>query len=244
LLKINPNKTEIIVISPFQLKTVQEISLNIGTQEINSKHSLRNLGFIFDNKMTLEDQVNNICKACNLKLREIAINRNCLDAKSTKILVEALVLSKLNFACTLYMNLPKKQLKKLQKIQNFAARLVTKSPKFTHVTPLLKNLKWLPVTEFIKYRYLTIVYQCIQKEAPEYLNTLITLYNPNRTLRSAANLLLEVPQINSKFGRRSFSFLAPTLWNSLPNNLKSIDTTTKFKKGLKQYLLKIYFEND
>jgi hypothetical protein len=164
--------------------------------------------------------------------------------KSTKILVEALVLSKLNFAYTLYMNLPKKQLKKLQKIQNFAARLVTKSPKFTHVTPLLKNLKWLPVTEFIKYRYLTIVYQCIQKEAPEYLNTLITLYNPNRTLRSAANLLLEVPQINSKFGRRSFSFLAPTLWNSLPNNLKSIDTTTKFKKGLKQYLLKIYFEND
>ena len=74
---------------------------------------------------------------------------------------------------------------KLQKIQNFAARIITGVTKYQHVTPALKELHWLPVRQRIKYKVLTLTYQMIHGLAPSYLCEMLTMYIPGRKLQSA-----------------------------------------------------------
>ena len=120
-----------------------------------------------DCHLTYKEQISSIVKSCNFKLKQIARNRKFLNENDCKKLVTALVLSKLNFACTVYHQLPEYQIKRLQKVQNLAARIITKTNRHCQITPILKDLKWLRIKEFIKYRYLTIVYQSLQNESPD-----------------------------------------------------------------------------
>ena len=119
------------------------------------------------------------------------------------------MLSKLNFASTLYLGMTEKNLGRLQKVQNYAAKVITLARKYDHVTPILHHLNWLPFKEFVKYRYLSMIYQVIHGLAPIYLCDLVKLYQPIRELRSIYSQNLEIPRLNSKFARRSFKFLAP-----------------------------------
>ena len=146
-------------------------------------------------------------------------------------------MSKIYFMCTLYYAMNQKQIKRLQKIQNYAARIITLSNKYTHITPILNYLNWLPIKEFIQYRYLTIIHKCLQNTAPRYLCDLLEHYEPGRQLRSNNMRLLKVPNIKTKFGQRSFYYSAPKLWNALPHQLRFENSQEIFKNKLKEYLL-------
>ena len=101
--------------------------------------------------------------------------------KSCLTIINALVISKLNFCCSLFYGIPTSQIKKLQKVQNFAARVITKSNRFQPATPILQQLRWLPIKNFIDYRILTITYQTIiTKTAPIYLQELLIPYTTSR----------------------------------------------------------------
>ena len=139
-------------------------------------------------------------------------------------------------------SLPKCSIDKVQSIQNAAARLVTLSRKHDRITPLLKNLHWLPVTERIKYKVLLLTFKALHHQAPLYINDMITIYKPSRLLRSSNSLLLKNPSYNLKtYGGRSFSYAAPELWNSLPLSLRSCPSINEFKSQLKTYLFKNCF---
>ena len=198
---------------------------------------IRNLGILLDNNLTFENQINIVCRNAFITLREISRKRQCLTFEATKTLVNTLVLSKINFCCTIYQNIPHKYINKLQKVQNYAARVITQTSKFTHVTPLLKQLNWLNMENFIRYRYATLVFKAMQNQAPTYLTKLLIPYKQNRTLRSQNNNLLTIPNIITEIGRRSFSYQAPLIWNSLPPYIKNSNTTQNFKYQIKQYLL-------
>ena len=169
-LKMNSAKTEIILLGSDKI-----IELVFDNVKLKSKHTVRNLGVMIDNKLTFNEQVNQICRDCYISLRNISKKRNCMDSKSCKIIVNALVLSKLNFCCTLLLGLPTKQIKKLQKIQNYAAKVIAHASKFDHVSPILKSLKWLNIENIITFRYCTIVYKCLNNAAPLYLSNLLHL---------------------------------------------------------------------
>ena len=96
--------------------------------------------------------INSTCKGAFHHLRNIAIIRKYLSVKTTEILVHAFVTSKLDFCNSLLYGVPKSLLQKLQSVQNTAARLVTCSRKYDHVTPLLKDLHWLRIAERIKFK--------------------------------------------------------------------------------------------
>ena len=107
--------------------------------------------------------------------------------------------------------------KQLQRVQNVAARIVSLSPKFCHITPVLMSPHWLPIALRIEYKILIITYKTLHGLAPAYIEDLLVSYVPGRYLRSAKKNLLVVPgfKLNS-YGRRAFSVAAPLLWNSLP----------------------------
>ncbi len=126
---------------------------------------------------------------------------------------------------------------KLQIVQNAAARVLTRSRKYDHITPILQTLHWLPIKFRISYKILLLAYKALNDLAPAYLTNLLSRYNPTRSLRSQNSGLLVVPRIaKSTKGGRTFSYLAPKLWNSLPDNVRGSDTLSLFKSRLKTHL--------
>ncbi len=116
-------------------------------------------------------------------------------------LVQALVLSRLDYCNALLTGLPANSIKPLQLIQNAAARLIFNEPKRTHVTPLFINLHWLPIAARIKFKALMFAYRTTTGSAPLYLNSLLQTYVPSRNLRSASERRIIVP---SQRGTKSF----------------------------------------
>ena len=105
-----------------------------------------------------------------------------------------------------------------------------------HVSPLLHKLHWLPVSSRIEFKIATLTIKVLKFQQPAYMFDMIAPYIPPRSLRSSNKNLLIVPDIRSEMGRRSFSFAAPTIWNSLPQHIRSSDSLSVFRGLLKTFL--------
>ena len=104
-----------------------------------------NLGVLFDKNLTFSKHINETCKKAVQAIRSIGRIRKHLSKNSLKRLVNALVISRLDYSNSLLYGVPKYELEKLQRVQNTAARLYTWTSKFDHITPALKDLHWLPI---------------------------------------------------------------------------------------------------
>ena len=126
---------------------------------------------------------------------------------------------------------------KLQRVQNTAARLITRTGKREHIQPVLFDLHWLPVTCRVQYKLLVYVFKALHGLAPSYLSELVRQYRPPRPLRSDSSNQLVVPRVRTKaYGNRRFDMAAPSLWNELPAFLRKIDKLDAFKAELKTHL--------
>ena len=146
MLKLNNEKSELIVFSSkHRIRRVNNLSLTIGGRLLHAVQSMRNLGVIMDSGLTMEKQVNAISKSCFYHIRNIGKIRQYITNDACKILVQALVTSRLDYGNELLQGLPQVLIERLQRIQNCAARLITRSRKSKHITPVLCELHWLPV---------------------------------------------------------------------------------------------------
>ncbi len=131
---------------------------------------------------------------------------------------------------------------KLQMVQNAAARVLTRTRKYDHISPVLSTLHWLPTKHRIDFKILLITYKALNGLAPQYLSELLSHYSPSRPLRSQNSGHLIIPRISkSTAGSRSFSYLAPKLWNNLPNTVREADTLCQFKSRLKTHLFTLAY---
>jgi hypothetical protein len=201
------------------------------------------LGVIFDKKFTMEDQINSVSRGMLYHIRNLKAIRNLLPTEGIEQLMHSLVSSRLDYCDALLYNVPAYQLQKLQRIQNIAARVVTLTPIRMHITPVLKSLHWLPVTNRIVFKVLLLAFKCVNSLAPEYLCDLVKLSVKSYDSRSNANYLLEVPRTYLKtYGDRSFSFAAATEWNKIPLIIRQAETVDKFKQKVKTYLFDLCFK--
>ena len=141
----------------------------MGGVTIKAVSKVRNLGVIFDKNMTMEPQVNKICKSGYYHLRNISSIRNNLSKKDTEILIHAFVMSVLDNGNSLLYGITNKHLNKLQVLQNSAARVVEMKRKYDHITETRKQLHWLPIEARIKHKILGFVWKCLNTMAPPYL---------------------------------------------------------------------------
>ena len=187
-------------------------------------------------------QVSEICKSASYSLWKIGRIRQYLDKKSAEKLIHAFVTSKLDYCNSVLIGMPNVQLTRLQSIQNSAARLVMRAQRHDHITPILHDLHWLPVSQRITFKVLLIVFKALHGMAPAYISDLLTPYAPSRTLRSSQSNLLSTPSFRTKFyGSRAFSVAAPSLWNALPASLRAAPSLACFKTGLKTHLFNQHF---
>ena len=131
-------------------------------------------------------------------LRNIRRVRRCLTLTATQLLVQALVLSRLDYCDALLLGLPQGHISRLQRVQNSAARLVTCTPWREHISPVMMQLHWLPIAQCIEYKTLTLAFPAVNGTAPSYLCTLMDRYRSKRELRSGRGaILLQQPRFNS-----------------------------------------------
>ncbi len=134
-LQLNLAKTELLVI--LATPTLQhDFSIQLGTSIITPSTSFRNLGVIFDDQLTFKEHIAKTARSCRFALHNIRKIRPFLTEHAAQLLVQALVVSRLDYCNALLAGLPSNTIKPLQMIQNAAARLVFNEPKRTHVTPL------------------------------------------------------------------------------------------------------------
>ena len=217
-------------------------SINLDGAAVSFSNTVKNLGVTFDESLLFKDHINSIFRSSFCTLKNLKTIRSHFDRLSFETIVHAFVTTRLDYCNSLYSGVHSIILRPLSLIQNFAARLIFRRGKFSHVTPLLIELHWLPVPYRIDFKILLFTYKAINSIGPSYLSNLITLRPHLRHLRSNSAPLLDIPRFRSaRFGNRAFSLCAPKLWNSLPNTLRSISTLSTFKSQLKTYLFKKAF---
>lgn len=243
-LMMNDQKTEVLVIHPVRTHPIIQPVIKIGQTEITPAKSIRNLGVIMDDNAKMELHIKQICSSAFFQLYKIGKIRSHLTKPALERLVHALITSKLDYCNSLLYGLPQSQIQHLQRVQNTAARLITGSRKHEHITPVLKTLHWLPVTQRIKYKIFLLTFKCLHGLAPIYLQELIVPYQPTRCLRSSGSNLLSVPKSKSKssYHDRAFAIAAPALWNTLPDSMRQVEELTTFKRMLKTYLFREHYD--
>ena len=132
----------------------------------------------------------------HIKIRNIAKIRKYIDKESAKIVVHAFVTAKLDSCNSLLYGLPHYLISILQSIQNTAARVFTRTRKFDHITPVLKQLHWLPVRYRIVFKILLLVYKALNGTAPSYISELLKYHTTERKLRSSSQHLLATPKLD------------------------------------------------
>ncbi|KAM9437695.1 uncharacterized protein ACWYII_015534 [Salvelinus alpinus] len=242
-LKLNLGKTELLFL-PGKDCPFHDLAITVDNSIVSSSQSAKNLGVILDNTLSFSTNIKAVARSCRFMLYNIRRVRPCLTQEAAQVLIQALVISRLDYCNSLLAGLPACAIKPLQLIQNAAARLVFNLPKFSHVTPLLRSLHWLPVEARIRYKTMVLAYGAVRGTAPQYLQALIRPYTQTRALcSSTSGLLASLPL--RKYSSRSaqsklFAALAPQWWNKLPHDARTAESITTFRRHLKPHLFKEY----
>ena len=243
-LKMNDNKTEFLVLTSSTLKRCHDdLYISVGDSCISSSVNVKNLGIVFDKFLNADAHISYVCKSVYYHLRNIGKIRNMLSDDACAQLIHSLVTTRLDYCNSLLYGLPDTSLRRLQRIQNIAARILCKLPKFSSIGATLNKLHWLPIKHRITFKIVILVYQAYHHTAPDYLCELITPYRCTRAcMRSNDQMLLSVQRVRmSRYGERCFQYAAPKEWNELPLTIRKSKSLEVFKSKIKTYLFKKCF---
>ena len=238
-LLINPEKTKFLMVGTQQLlrRLPSEISISFLGKEITPVSSAKDLGIILDNNLTHGQHIHQLTSSCITKRCQINRVKNSFDRDTLCTIISALVLSKLFYCSTVWSNTTATNIKKLQAVQNFACRIITKTTKFEHITPALREIKWQPINEHLHYRDTVMTFRCMKGLAPTYLCESLqgrkSIHYHNTRNRESLDILPS----KTKSGQRRFLHRAVNIWNNLDRDFKQLS----FKKKLKTHLLENYF---
>jgi hypothetical protein len=238
-LQLNKEKTEVILFGRKDGKDKMATLFRAKGFEVRTK--VRNLGVIIDSDLNFDNHMRAVTRTSFYHLKNIAKLRDLMSQSDLEKLVHAFISSRLDYCNGLFTGLPKKTIKQLQLVQNAAARVLTKTRKREHITPILKSLHWLPVYFRIHFKVLLLVFKALHGMGPTYISDMFTFYIPLRPLRPQKSQVLCIPYTRTKQGEAAFSYYAVQIWNKLPDHVKNAPTIANFKTQLKTTLFSMAF---
>ena len=233
MLKFNTSKTELFLIGSSQQlsKLNNPVAICLQGIEIVTAETVRNLGIIMDSHLKLTAHINHVFKVSMHHLRNISTIRY-LTPEACKSLVHALVTSCIDYCNSHLYGYNQSLIHRLQLIQNYAARLIVRIPKYSHITPVIRTYIGFQLQPGFTSRYSS--FYCVHGHGPSCLKDLLYRRAPLRSgLRSQHRLLLEVPRSTAD---RAFSICGPKLWSRLPADLQNITTLQLFRSKLSFFI--------
>ena len=182
-LSANPNKTEYLLFN-FRIINPQVININLDSYVISPSYSSNDLGVLFWSDMSLDNHISSIIKSCFVQLRDIHRIRPLITKTAAITLANSFIHSRLDYCNGLFYGLPNHSIHRLQKVQNTAARIVTRSVCSSHITPVLKSLHWIPVNYRINFKICCITHRALSLYEPHYFSSLFSLRSNFHSFRS------------------------------------------------------------
>ena len=237
-LLINPSKTKLLFIGTRQLMArlpeLPQVSFLGST--LHPVTSAKDLGVILDPNLSYDQHITHVVSSCFSKLYQINRVRGSFDEDTLKLLITSLVFGKMLYCSTVWSNTSSGNINKLQSIQNFASKIVTNSKKYDHVTPLLRQLNWLPVKQMLYLKDAVMTYKCVYGLAPLYLSVKLTKRSNIHSRNTRKRDSLNIPLFRTTAGQRTFQYRAASIWNNLDSQMKNY-SLKKFKVEMKDKLL-------
>jgi hypothetical protein len=238
LLTLNESKTECILMgTPAMLKKCNVATINICNHLIPLSSTVRDLGVILDASLNFKEHISKVCSKSFTRLRLVSRLKKSISSSNYHLLINALVLSNLDFCSSILLGLPKCLLTRLQMVLNAAFRSIYRLQKYDHITNLYRQHKWLTIQQRVNIRVASIIYSPIKSGSPKYLRSLLIEKKDKRNLRSNDKLLLQCPQVGSAIGSRAFCVSGTSLWNELPLAVRTVNSTMQLKSVLMDHML-------
>ena len=184
--------------------------------------SAKDLGVTLDPHLTYDYHITHVVSSCFSKLYQINRVKKSFIKETLKLLIASLVFSKMLYCFTVWSITSAGNVSKLQSIQNFASQIITNSKKFDHVTPLLRQLNWLPVEQLQLYKNVIMTYKCLNDLAPQYLSDKFIKRSSIHARYTRKRDSFQIPICKTATGQRTFTYRATSLWNSLVMTLRIV----------------------
>jgi hypothetical protein len=234
MLKLNGDKTELIIFARNNnmdtLAPLVDGLVNVDGHTLIPSDSIKYLGVTLDNNLTLKPHIAQTSRISTWQLREIRRIRARLDRATMEIIVRSFVMSRVDYCNAIYLQLPQTTIQPLVRVLHAAARTISGTRLYDHITPVLTDLHWLPLQQRIMYKVACIIFRCLQGTSAPYIAEHVHMLDSERLM---AARLLKVPR------RQCYNFTcrAPVVWNNLPATLRSPELSlSAFLKQLKTFL--------
>ena len=232
-LKINPSKTDLLVMKSSRQKINFDFTVEFGSSELIPVQSVKILGVLFDPCLTWEHHVAAITRRCYCILIGLARMQRRVPRETKRQLVEALVFPHLRYCSSVWGSCTVTQKRRLQRCVNFGARLVSGLGYGDHISGALCELGWRPIQDMVAERDLCTMYRLIHDEnAAELLRSrIVSRSNVSaRATRATCDGHLEVTRARTEFARRSFFIRAVRSWNGLPADTRTSPSMSAFRR--------------
>ena len=231
------------------LSPLKELSISITylLQSLLEMLKFPSSSVILDCHLSMNAHVANIAQTCYFELRRFASIHRFLTSVATATLVSAFVLSRIDYCNSLLFGSTHDVISHLQRIQNYAARVILRLPMSSSITIHLKSLHWLPVKVRSTYKIACLCYHCHSSTAPSYVTDMLhrkPLHTRNTRSSSYTMPLLNRPaHCKATLGDRSFSFASSSVWNSIQNDVRCAPSLSSSKSRLKTYLFRSVYKD-
>ena len=237
-LLINPDKTKVLAVGvPQLLQKLSPFSITLLDKDLTPVPVVRDLGVHLDACLSYNEHITKTVSNCLLKLKQINRIKHLLGRKTLLLVMNSFVFSKLLYCSTVWSNTINSNIAKLQKVQNFAGRIILGLRKYDHISDGLRSLNWLSIKERLILNDATMMHKCINKLASDYLVDMFKLRSHVHNRQTRSSSALDIPLCRLSTGQRSFAYRGAKLWNSLNSNIKSLKCPKNFRHHFANVLL-------
>ena len=218
------------------LRNIPDFTVSFRDSELVPCAQAGNLGVVFDGTLSWDDHVSDLSRRCTGLLIGLSQIRHYIPDGIIKTLVISLVMSRVQYCLTVYGNGSQKNFDRIQKILNFAARVIFGRRKFDHVSDLRDQLRWMTPKTMAEFQTLVTAHKAIQRGEPEVLASMFTSNSDARARSTRQDHLFHLPRPRLETGKRRFAYRAATQMNTLPRELVQLPPT-RFARACKARLV-------
>jgi hypothetical protein len=237
-LVLNASKSKCMVIaSKHQTRNECTLNVSLNNTAIEQVNSVKYLGVIIDSNLSWNDHVSTLCKNLSFKVSQLSRARNVVNRNMMLIIYNSIIQPTIDYAITVWGHTTMTNINKIQRLQNLAARIVTNNFDYvnTRGIDIVKQLKWMNVSERIIYFERLLMFKCIHGMAPEYLCNQVTMEIEVRNVNTRSHdMNVYIPFPNNEISKKSLFYSSAKNWNSLSAETKEIFTIDNFKRHMKR----------
>ena len=239
-LSINIGKSETMLVSSGRRIISDYLDITINGENLKSVQCANYLGMKLDCHLSWNDYVDKLCSSVACKLNRIRRFKSIVSTDVMRKIYLTTIQPCIDYGISVWGQTSECNLMKIQRLQNYAARLVTNNFDYYNCrsSELIKGLNWMTVRQRCAYFTIVLMFKCIHGLAPFYLvNNIVMNFDVNGLNTRSHPMNVYLPNVTSQLAKRSFNYTGASLWNGLPAVLKDITDINIFKRKLRLHIL-------